>query len=146
MGYHVGAPSNVKILAKKEGIEIRLYEVIYKALEDIKLALTGLLEPVYEENLIGEAEIREIFTIPRVGKIAGCYVREGVIVKDASAKILRDSNVISEGKIVSLKRLKDPVNEVAAGFECGVGLKDDVEFDKGDIIKVYEVIEKKRGI
>lgn len=145
VGYHVGAPSNVKVLAKKEGVEIRLYDVIYKALEDIKLALIGLLEPVIEENLIGEAEIREIFSIPKVGKIAGCYVKEGVVTKNGTAKVLRDSEIISEGKITSLKRIKDSVNEVAAGFECGIGLEEPVEFEKGDIIQVYEVIEKKRG-
>lgn len=146
VGYHIGAPSNVKVLAKSEGVELRMYDVIYKALEDIKLALTGLLEPVFEEKLIGEAEIREVFTIPRIGKIAGCYVKDGVVVKNATVKILRDTEVIGEGKIISLRRIKDVVNEVTAGFECGIGLEDIDEFYKGDMIQVYEVIEKNREI
>lgn len=146
VGYHVGAPSSVRMIAKHEGIEIRLYDVIYKALEDIKLALVGLLEPTYEERLIGEAEIRQIFNIPKVGKIAGCYVKDGRVIKNASVKIVRNSGVVAEGKITSLRRVKNAVNEVLAGFECGIGFEDIEDFAVEDIIQVYELIEEKKEI
>jgi translation initiation factor IF-2 len=146
VGYHVGAPSSVRMIAKHEGIEIRLYDVIYKALEDIKLALVGLLEPTYEERLIGEAEIRQIFNIPKVGKIAGCYVKDGRVIKNASVKIVRNSGVVAEGKITSLRRVKNAVNEVLAGFECGIGFEDIEDFAVEDIIQVYKLIEEKKEI
>lgn len=146
VGYHIGAPSNVGTIAKHEGVEIRLYDVIYRALEDIKLALVGLLEPEYEERLIGEAEIRQVFTIPKIGKIAGCYVKEGKVVKNAPVKIVRNSSVMGEGKIISLRRVKNAVNEALAGFECGIGFENIEDFLAGDVVQVYEVIEKKREI
>jgi len=146
VGYHVGTPSSVKLTAKHEGVEIRVYDVIYKALEDIKLALVGLLEPTYEEKLIGEAEIRQIFDIPKVGKIAGCHVKEGKVIKNAPVKIVRDSGVVGEGKIISLRRTKNTVNEVSAGFECGIGFEEIDDFVVGDIVQVYEMVEKKREV
>ncbi len=146
VGYHVGVSSSVETIAKREGVEIRLYDVIYKALEDIKLALVGLLEPEYEEKLIGEAEIRQVFDIPKVGKIAGCYVKDGKVIKNAPAKIIRNSNIIQEGKIISLRRVKNTVNEVSAGFECGIGFEGIDDFVENDIVQVYEIIEKKKGV
>jgi len=146
VGYHAGIPSSVKMTAKREGVEIRVYDVIYKALEDIKLALVGLLEPTYEEKLIGEAEIRQIFNIPKIGKIAGCYVKDGKVVKNAPVKIVRDSDVVGEGKIISLRRTKKTVNEVSAGFECGIGFEEIDDFVVGDIVQVYEMVEKKREV
>ncbi|MEA3431626.1 MAG: translation initiation factor IF-2 [candidate division WOR-3 bacterium] len=146
VGYHAGTPSSVKMTAKREGVEIRVYDVIYKALEDIKLALVGLLEPTYEEKLIGEAEIRQIFNIPKIGKIAGCYVKDGKVVKNAPVKIVRDSDVVGEGKIISLRRTKNTVNEVSAGFECGIGFEEIDDFVVGDIVQVYEMVEKKREV
>ncbi|MDO9574990.1 MAG: translation initiation factor IF-2, partial [bacterium] len=146
VGFHVGTPSSVKMTAKREGVEIRVYDVIYKALEDIKLALVGLLEPTYEEKLMGEAEIRQIFNIPKIGKIAGCYVKDGKVVKNAPVKIVRDSDVVGEGKIISLRRTKNTVNEVSAGFECGIGFEEIDDFVVGDIVQVYEMVEKKREV
>ncbi len=105
-------------------MEIRTYEIIYKLLEDIEAAMLGLLSPLYEEVVTGEAEVREIFRVPRVGAIAGCYVREGKITRGSKVRFLRDGTVIWKGTIVSLRRFKDDAREVAAGFECGIGLSD----------------------
>lgn len=146
IGYHVKSPVSVNALAKREGIEIRLYDVIYKGLGDIKLALVGLLEPVYEEILIGEAEIKQVFAVSKIGKIAGCYVKEGKVVKDGLVKIYRGEDLVGEGKVVSLKRVKDTVREVSIGFECGIGFEGIEEFKEGDIVRSYELLEKKRDV
>ncbi len=146
IGYHVKAPADVSALARKEGVELRLYDVIYKALEDIKLALLGLLEPTYEEIVIGEANIRQVFEIGKLGKIAGCYVKEGKVTKGALVKVIRGEEIIGEGKIASLKRLKDSVGEVATGYECGIGLEDVEDFEEGDIIRAFERQEQKREL
>ncbi len=124
--------------AELEGVEIRQYDVIYKLTEDIKLALEGLLEPQYEEVLIGKAEVRAVFSIPNVGKVAGCYVTDGRIRRGAKARLFRNGQQIYEGEIASLKRFTEDVREVAQGYECGIDLAYFDDYQEGDIIRVYE--------
>ena len=125
-------------MAQKAGVEIRTYEIIYKLLEDLEAAMLGLLAPVYEEIVTGEAEVRQVFRVPRVGAIAGCYVRDGVITRGSKVRFLRDGTVIWKGAITSLRRFKDDVREVQAGFECGIGLSDYQDLKDGDIIETYD--------
>src|SRR4029077_18351245 len=108
--------------AESENVELRLYEVIYKVLEDVNAALVGMLQPEFQEVVTGDAEVREIFSVPRAGKIAGCYVLNGVITRGSRVRFLREGAVIWNGEIQTLRRFKDDVREVAAGFECGIGL------------------------
>ena len=115
-----------------------LYEIIYKLLEDLEAAMLGLLSPVYEEIVTGEAEVRQVFRVPRIGAIAGCYVREGVITRGSKVRFLRDGVVIWKGAITSLRRFKDDAREVQAGFECGIGLSDYQDLKEGDVIETYD--------
>jgi len=125
-------------LAEFERVEIRNYEIIYQVIEDMEKAMLGLLKPEYEEVVTGEAEVREIFRVPRVGAIAGCYVTNGQITRGSKVRFLRDGTVIWKGAIASLRRFKDDVREVASGFECGIGLTDFQDLKPGDIIETYE--------
>ncbi|MFO7280698.1 MAG: translation initiation factor IF-2 [Thermoanaerobacterales bacterium] len=138
IGFNVRPDRTAREMAAAEGVEIRTYEVIYQVLEDIENALVGMLEPEYEEVVTGEAEVREVFQVPRVGKVAGCYVTHGVITRNSKVRFLRDGTVIWKGTIQSLKRFKDDVREVQAGYECGVGLSDFQDLKQGDIIETYE--------
>jgi translation initiation factor IF-2 len=138
IGFNVRPDRKSRDLAEAEGVEIRLYEIIYQILEDIENAMVGLLAPEFEEVVTGEAEVREIFSVPRVGKIAGCYVREGVITRGSKVRFLREGTVIWKGAISSLKRFKDDAQEVRSGFECGIGLTDFQDLKQGDIIETYE--------
>jgi translation initiation factor IF-2 len=132
-------------MAEAEGVEIRLYEIIYQVLEDIENAMLGLLAPEFEEVVTGDAEVREIFSVPRVGKIAGCYVTDGVITRGSKVRFLREGTVIWKGAISSLKRFKEDAQEVRAGFECGIGLTDFQDLKQGDVIETYEDREIPRG-
>ncbi|MGZ4704643.1 MAG: EF-Tu/IF-2/RF-3 family GTPase, partial [Acidimicrobiales bacterium] len=125
-------------LAQQENVELRMYEVIYGVLEDVNGALLGLLKPEFEEVVTGEAEVREIFRVPRVGAIAGCYVLNGVITRNSKVRFLREGTIIWKGAVQSLRRFKEDVREVAAGFECGIGLTDFQDLKPGDIIETYE--------
>jgi translation initiation factor IF-2 len=138
IGFNVRPDKRSRELAESSDVEIRTYEIIYKLLEDIEAAMLGLLSPLYEEVVTGEAEVREIFRVPRVGAIAGCYVREGKITRGSKVRFLRDGIVIWKGTIVSLRRFKDDAREVAAGFECGIGLSDFQDLHPGDIIETFE--------
>jgi translation initiation factor IF-2 len=138
IGFNVRPDRNARDLAENEGVEIRTYEIIYKALEDIENAMVGMLAPEYEEVVTGEAEVREIFRVPRIGAIAGCYVTNGVITRGSKVRFLREGTIIWKGDISSLKRHKDDVREVAAGFECGIGLSDFQDLKEGDIIETFE--------
>jgi len=126
-------------------VEIRTYEIIYKLLEDLEAAMLGLLSPVFEEVVTGEAEVREIFRVPRVGAIAGCYVRDGKITRGSKVRFLREGTVIWKGSIQSLRRFKDDVREVSSGFECGIGLSDFQDLKEGDVIETYEEREIARS-
>ena len=138
IGFNVRPDKRSRELAESSDVEIRTYEIIYKLLEDIEAAMLGLLSPLYEEVVTGEAEVREIFRVPRVGAIAGCYVREGKITRGSKVRFLRDGAVIWKGAITSLRRFKDDAREVAAGFECGIGLSDFQDLHHGDIIETFE--------
>jgi translation initiation factor IF-2 len=138
IGFNVRPDRKVRELAEAEGVEIRTYEVIYQIIEDIERAMVGLLAPEFEEVVTGEAEVREIFRIPRVGAIAGCYVLSGVITRGSKVRFLRDGVIIWKGSIQSLKRFKDDAREVREGFECGIGLSDFQDLKQGDVIETYE--------
>ncbi len=137
IGFHVNAASQAMQLAKTENVDIRFYDVIYQAIDEVKAAMSGLLEPVIVEKDIGEAEVRQIFRISKVGTIAGCYVQTGNITRNALVRIRRDGDIVYKGAITSLKRFKDDVKEVQAGFECGVGIGDFDELREGDILEAY---------
>jgi translation initiation factor IF-2 len=138
IGFNVRPDRKAREMAEAESVEIRNYEIIYQVLEDIENAMLGLLEPVFEEVVTGEAEVREIFRIPRVGAVAGCYVTNGVITRGSKVRFLREGTIIWKGTVSSLKRFKDDAREVAAGFECGIGLSDFQDLKQGDIIETYE--------
>ncbi len=138
LGFNVRPDRKARELAEQEKVEIRNYEIIYKLLEDIENAMLGLLEPEYEEVVTGEAEVREIFRVPRIGSIAGCMVTSGVITRGSKVRFLREGTIIWKGSIQSLKRFKDDAQEVAAGFECGIGLSDFQDLKEGDVIETYE--------
>ncbi len=138
LGFNVRPDRKARELAEQEKVEIRNYEIIYKLLEDIENAMLGLLEPEYEEVVTGEAEVREIFRVPRVGSIAGCMVTNGTITRGSKVRFLRDGTIIWKGSIQSLKRFKEDAQEVSAGFECGIGLSDFQDLKEGDIIETYE--------
>ena len=146
IGFHVQINSNAKLLANQEGVEIRSYTVIYNAVEDIKLALEGLLEPEEVENIIGRASVLEIFKVPKLGYIAGSKVEEGLIKRGEKARIIRDEEVIHEGIVSSLKRFKDDAKEVKEGMECGIGVDEFSKFKEGDKIVVYEIEHIKRTL
>jgi translation initiation factor IF-2 len=119
-------------------VEIRTYEIIYKLLEDIQAAMVGMLTPEYEEVITGEAEVREIFRVPQIGAIAGCYVRSGVITRGSKVRFLREGVILWKGQITSLRRFKDDVREVREGFECGIGLNNNQDLQAGDIIETFD--------
>jgi translation initiation factor IF-2 len=138
IGFNVRPDRKVREAAESEGVEIRTYEIIYQVLEDIENAMLGLLTPEYEEVVTGDAEVREIFSVPRIGKIAGCYVTNGVITRNSKVRFLREGTIIWKGAIASLRRFKDDVREVREGFECGIGLTDFQDLKPGDVIETYE--------
>jgi len=141
--FNVRANPMVRSLAEREKVEIRFFEVIYQVIEDIKAAMTGLLEPIYTENIIGRADVKDIFHISKIGTIAGCYVTDGKIERNAKVRLLRDDVVVFDGQIGSLKRFKDDAKEVLAGFECGVGIENYNDIKPGDILEVYVLEETK---
>ena len=138
IGFNVRPDRKSRDLAETEHVEIRTYEIIYKLLVDMEKAMLGLLAPEFEEVVTGEAEVREIFRVPRIGAIAGCFVRTGVITRGTKVRFLRDGTIIWKGAIQSLRRFKDDVREVREGFECGIGLSDFQDLKAGDIIETFE--------
>ncbi|MGB9761520.1 MAG: translation initiation factor IF-2 [Caldimicrobium thiodismutans] len=141
IGFNVKPNSQAKELAKKEGVDVRFYDVIYHVLEDIKKAMVGLLEPKFEEIITGVAEVRATFKVPKVGIVAGCYVKEGVINRNNQVRVIRDGVVVYTGKIASLKRFKEDVREVPSGYECGIKIENFNDVKEGDIIEAFEVRE-----
>ena len=146
IGFNVRANLKAKELAEKENVDIRTYRVIYDAINDIKMAMEGMLKPSVEENVLGQAEVRETFKISRVGTVAGCYVIKGKILRNAKIRVVRDDKEIFDGKIASLKRFKEDVREVASGFECGIQIENFNDLKVGDIIEAYELVEVKRKL
>lgn len=148
VGFHVGPDTNALESADREGVEIRTYRLIYEALDDLRSAMLGMLEPKIKEILIGEAEVREIFNIPKLGTVVGCYVKDGKVIRNAVARIVREEKEIFATKVTSLKRFKEDVKEVLAGFECGVALENADDLQKDDTIQFYkieETLEKNGG-
>ena len=144
IGFNVRPDRKARELADLEKVEIRTYEIIYKLIEDVEKAMVGMLAPEFEEVVTGDAEVREIFRIPRVGAVAGCYVLNGTITRGSKVRFLREGAVIWRGTVSSLKRFKDDVREVQSGFECGIGLSDFQDLKSGDIIETFEEREVAR--
>lgn len=137
IGFNVRPDANARVSAEREKVDIRLYSVIYKAIEELEAALKGMLDPVYEEKIIGQAEVRQTFHASKIGTIAGCYVTGGIIRRDAGVRIIRDGIVIYEGKIDSLKRFKDDAKEVAQGYECGITIHGYNDIKEGDVLEAF---------
>ena len=138
IGFNVRPERKARELAVIENVEIRSYEIIYKLIEDIEAAMLGLLAPEFEEVVTGDAEVREIFSVPRIGRIAGCHVTNGTITRGSKVRFLRDGTIIWKGEISSLRRFKEDVREVQSGFECGIGLSDYQDLKEGDVIETFE--------
>jgi translation initiation factor IF-2 len=145
IGFNVRPDARVVDVAQQEGVEIKLYDIIYNVIADVRAAMEGLLEPEYKEVVQGRAEVRELFKVPKVGTIAGCYVTDGKIMRTNKLKLVRDSVVVFDGKMLALKRFKDDAREVAAGFECGISIDGFNDIHQGDVIEAYiiEELEKK---
>ncbi len=137
IGFNVRPTVKVKELALREHVDVRSYDVIYHALDDIRKAMVGMLEPTYEEQVIGLAEVRETFSVPKIGTIAGCSVLDGKILRTAKIRVLREGVVIFTGKIESLRRFKDDVKEVLSGFECGIGVEKFNDIKVGDNLEAF---------
>ena len=144
IGFNVRPSNSIRDYAKENGVEIRLYNIIYKAVEEMEAAMKGMLDPIYEEKVIGTAEIRKLFKFSKVGIIAGSYITDGIVKNNAKARVIRDSVVIYDGNINSLQREKDSVKEVKKGLECGITVENFNDLKVGDIIEAYEMVEIKR--
>jgi translation initiation factor IF-2 len=141
IGFSVRPERTARELAESEQVDIRLYTVIYNLIDDVKKAMVGLLEPIYKEEELGHAEVREVFKVPKIGAIAGSHVIDGVITRNAKVRLLRDHVVVYEGEIASLRRFKDDASEVRQGFDCGIGLERYQDVKVGDVIEAYRMVE-----
>jgi len=139
IGFHVRPDANARAVAARQGVDIRMYNIIYEAIEDVRAALEGMLQPEEKEVLMGEAEVRQLFRVPRIGTVAGCYVSEGVIDRKSRVRIVRDGVQVYEGELASLKRFKDDVREVREGFECGLSIAGYNDLKVGDRLESYRV-------
>jgi translation initiation factor IF-2 len=142
----VRADAAARKLAETSGVDIRYYNIIYAMVDEIKAALSGMLAPEKRENVLGMVEVRQVFTVSKVGTIAGCMVLDGMVKRGAKARLLRSDVVMHDGELDSLKRFKDDVKEVKSGFECGLSLKGYNDLQVGDKIEVYEIIEVARAL
>jgi len=146
IGFHVRPDVRARELAAQEDVEIRLYQVIYEAIEEIKASLAGLLEAKITEQVTGTAEVRQLFKVPRVGTIAGCMVRSGLIARGSRVRVMREAREAYNGKIGTLRRLKDDVREVPSGYECGIWIENFNDVKVGDIIEAYTIVEEARTL
>jgi len=146
IGFNVRADAQARKLAETNGVQIRYYNIIYEAVDEVKAALSGMLTPEQKENRLGLVDVREVYRISKVGTVAGCYVLEGVVRRGAKIRILRDNVVVHDGELDSLKRFKDDVREVKAGFECGLSIKNYNDIEKKDQLEVYEIVEVSRTL
>jgi len=146
IGFHASIESAAREMAQEQRVDVRIYQVIYDLLDDVKAAMTGMLAPEYETVLLGRAEVRQLFHISRVGTIAGCYVTEGMIQRGGDVRVLRNGKPVHEGKIESLRHLKDDVREIGEGFECGIGVAGFNNFEAGDVIEAYTTREVRREV
>ena len=144
IGFNVRPDANAKSMAEQNGVDIRLYRVIYQAIEDVEAAMKGMLEPVYEEKVIGHAEVRQLFKASGVGTIAGAYVLDGIFERNCSVRLVRDGIVVFDGPLASLKRFKDDVKEVRAGYECGFVFENYNDIKEGDQVEAYKMVETER--
>jgi translation initiation factor IF-2 len=142
VGFHVRPDAKARKAAEGVGVEIRTYQIIYEMLDEVKAAMAGLLPPTTREVVLGQAEVRQLFSIPRVGTIAGSYVTDGLLRRGARARLVRDGVQVWDGKFASLKRFKDDTREVQTGFECGIGLDGFNDLKVGDVIEAYEIESK----
>ena len=144
IGFHVRPDNNARSAAEREGVEIKLYKIIYDLIEDVQAAMEGMLKPVYREIILGHATVRATFKLPRSGVVAGSYVNDGKVVRGAEARVQRGKQLVHTGEIDSLKHLKDDVREMAAGFECGILMDDFNDFQEGDVIEVFQTEQVSR--
>jgi translation initiation factor IF-2 len=140
-GFNVRSTGKASILAEREGVEIRIYDVIYELLDDVKVLMRGMLPKERREKFLGRADVRETFTIPKVGVVAGCGVQEGKITRNSQLRLVRDNIKIYDGRVGSLRRFKDDVKEVMQGYECGISIEGYKDIRIGDIIEAYEIEE-----
>jgi translation initiation factor IF-2 len=145
-GFHVRPNMKAKELALQKKVEIRIYSIIYGLFEDVRNALEGMLKPLVTEELIGTAEVRAVFKVPKMGTIAGSYVQSGKVIRNAMLKVIRDGIELYQGKLTSLKRMKDDAKEVSAGFECGIGIENFNDLKENDMIEVFEYKETQRKL
>lgn len=146
IGFNVRANPQARDLAKRDGIEIRYYSIIYEVIDEVKALLSGLLSPELKEKFIGYAEIRQVFNISKYGKIAGCYVTEGMVKRGAKVRLLRDNVVIHEGTLKTLRRFKDEVREVQKSYECGMAFENYEDIKEGDVIEAFEIESSARTL
>ena len=146
IGFNVRADAAARAAIKESGVDVRYYSIIYEAIDDVKAALSGMLSPEVKEQIVGLAEVKEVFRSPKLGDIAGCIVSEGYVKRHNPIRVLRENVVIYEGELESLRRFKDDVNEVRAGTECGIGVKNYDNVQVGDQIECYERVEVARTI
>ena len=146
IGFRVRPNVNAKKLAEKEDLDVRFYSVIYHVLEDVEKALEGMLSPELHEESLGSLEVRQVFKVPKIGNVGGCYVLEGKVFRDSKVRLLRDGVQIYEGQLAALRRFKDDVKEVDAGYECGMSLKNYDDIKVGDVVEAYKIVEKKRKL
>ena len=146
IGFNVRADAAARAAIKESGVDVRYYSIIYEAIDDVKAALSGLLAPEIREQIVGLAEVKEVFSSPKLGDIAGCIVTEGLVKRANPIRVLRENVVIYEGELESLRRFKDNVNEVKSGTECGIGVKNYDNVQVGDQIECYERIEVARTL
>ena len=146
LGFHVRPDANARAAAERESVDVRTYRVIYEAVDEMRLALEGMLKPTQKEVVLGEAEVLEVFKISRVGTIAGCTVREGTITRTAKVRVVRDGVAVYTGGLSSLKRFKDDVKEVREGLECGIGVENYNDLKVGDRIEAFRVEEVRRTL
>ncbi len=140
IGFNIRPEPKAAALAEGEGVDMRLYNIIYNAIDEVRAAMEGLLEPTLKEKTLGRAEVRQTFSVPKIGMVAGCYVLDGVITRgSAGVRVLRDNVVVYEGKLGSLRRFKDDVKEVQAGYECGIGVENFNDVKVGDVIEAYDI-------
>ena len=146
VGFNVKPESGAEATAKHQGVALKTYSIIYELLEGVRQAMEGMLEPIRTERKLGRAEVRNLFTVPKMGTIAGAAVIDGTIKRAALIRLLRDNKQVYAGKMASLKRFKDDVREVAQGFECGIGIENYSDMKPGDIIEAYEIEETRPSL
>lgn len=146
IGFNTRADAGARKLAESNGVDIRYYNIIYDAVDEIKAAMSGMLSPEKKEEVIGQIEIRQVFKVPKIGAVAGCMVLDGVVKRSSRVRLLRNNVVLHDGELDSLKRFKDDVKEVRQGFECGLSIKNFNDIQEGDQLEVYEITEVARTL